>query len=519
MKKLILTLFTVIAFINVQAQCNSNPISDNGASGTVNFSDSSTVSSSFSTNYSVSYLWDFGDGTTSTQQSPCHTYGDLSNVTSILYVTLSVTYLDSASFNFCQDIDSLPVYFFINPCNYGDLQIAASGNNLTANWTYSVGGSPGCSNNYADTYLWSNGDTNQTITVTTAGVYTCTVTTSTGCVYTTSYNYNASLNLTFDCSQMDIFEANNDYNTPSFQSSYLVLNNLFPELIDSLSFWDVFDASGNNIGLYPMIWQGVPAPFSVSNVGSNGLPSDSLYVCYEAYLYDSLYQHNLSANPPQGSVCSSCEWLVWDVISNSWVIGGTPPTPTFICDPIFGCFDPGTGTGLYTSLAQCQAVCSSSWSNVFCDSLNVSVIASTVDSITLGTNLSSLGYTGPASYTWTEFAIGSGTTGNTSTSATPSFEIAIGDTNIYLLELSIINNNGMSSMCLYPTLVYFDGGSWIALRTSQPGTTGIDDFGQAFSNRKLIKIVDIMGRETEFKKNEVLFYMYDDGSTEKKFFK
>jgi hypothetical protein len=42
---------------------------------------------------------------------------------------------------------------------------------------------------------------------------------------------------------------------------------------------------------------------------------------------------------------------------------------------------------------------------------------------------------------------------------------------------------------------------------------------QAISNRKLIKIVDIMGRETEFKKNEVLFYMFDDGSTEKKFFK
>ena len=41
MKKLILTLFTAIAFISVQAQCNSNPISDNGASGTVNFSDSS----------------------------------------------------------------------------------------------------------------------------------------------------------------------------------------------------------------------------------------------------------------------------------------------------------------------------------------------------------------------------------------------------------------------------------------------------------------------------------------------
>ena len=515
MKKLLLTLFTVIAFINVQAQCTSNPYLSSGSGGTVYFSDSSTVSPNFSTNYSVSYLWDFGDGFTSTQQSPCHTYGDLSNGIFQGYATLSVTYLDSTTFNFCQDIDSVQVIFFINPCVYGDLQISASGSSLSANLSYST---PVC-NIDPYTYLWSNGDTNQTTTATSAGTYSCTVTTAVGCVYTTSYTYNGSLNLTFDCSQMDIFEANNDLYTPSFQSSYLVLNNLFPELIDSLSFWDVYDASGQNIGLYPMIWQGAPATFSIQN-GLNGLPpSDSLYVCYEAYLYDSLYQHNLWANPPQGSVCQSCDWLVWDATSNSWVIGGTPPTPTFICDPIFGCFDPGTGTGLYTSLAQCQAACSSSWSNVFCDSLNVSVIASTVDSITLGTNLSSLGYTGPALYTWTEFAIGSGTTGNTSTIATPSFEIAIGDTNIYLLELTIINNNGMSSMCLYPTLVYFDGGSWIALRTSKPGTTGIDNLDQAISNRKLLKIVDIMGRETEFKKNEVLFYMYDDGSTEKKFFK
>ena len=114
---------------------------------------------------------------------------------------------------------------------------------------------------------------------------------------------------------------------------------------------------------------------------------------------------------------------------------------------------------------------------------------------------------------------GSGTTGNTDTSPTPSFAISIGDTNLYLLELTIIDNSGMSWICLYPTLVYFDGGSWIALRTSQPGTTGIDNLGQTISNRKLLKIVDIMGRETEFKRNEVLFYMYDDGSTEKKFFK
>ncbi|MEJ6776961.1 MAG: hypothetical protein QNK85_06520, partial [Crocinitomicaceae bacterium] len=157
MKKITLILFFALVSINLQAQCNSNPISDNGASGTLNFSDSSSVTPGWSLNYSVSYLWAFGDGTTSTQQNPCHTYGDLSNVSFPLYATLTVTYFDSTTINYCIDTDSVPVTILMNPCNYGLLQISASGANLSADWTYNVGGSGGCANNYPDTYLWSNG--------------------------------------------------------------------------------------------------------------------------------------------------------------------------------------------------------------------------------------------------------------------------------------------------------------------------------------------------------------------------
>ena len=87
-----------------------------------------------------------------------------------------------------------------------------------------------------------------------------------------------------------------------------------------------------------------------------------------------------------------------------------------------------------------------------------------------------LRYTGPATYTWTEFT--SSGPGTVDTSANPSFAINIGDTSLVLLELTIIDNNGSSWMCLYPTIIFWDGGSWIALRTSMPGTTGIDNFGQ-----------------------------------------
>ena len=45
--------------------------------------------------------------------------------------------------------------------------------------------------------------------------------------------------------------------------------------------------------------------------------------------------------------------------------------------------------------------------------------------------------------------------------------------------------------------------------------TGIDNF--VVENKKLIKVVDLLGRETEFKTNTVLFYLFSDGTIEKKY--
>ena len=112
---------------------------------------------------------------------------------------MTLTYFDSTTTNYCIDTDSVQVYILMNPCNYGNLQISASGTNLSADWTYTIGGTSGCVNNYPDSYLWSNGDTTQTINISSPGTYTCTVTTTTGCVYTSTYSYNGSFTPTFDC--------------------------------------------------------------------------------------------------------------------------------------------------------------------------------------------------------------------------------------------------------------------------------------------------------------------------------
>ena len=45
--------------------------------------------------------------------------------------------------------------------------------------------------------------------------------------------------------------------------------------------------------------------------------------------------------------------------------------------------------------------------------------------------------------------------------------------------------------------------------------TGTSAINEHTSNKELIKVTDILGRETKVTKNESLFYIYDDGTVEK----
>ncbi len=98
MRNLILTFFTTICFLNVQAQCTADfTYVQNGP--TTYFTDLSTINPSWSTNYSVSYFWDFGDGNTSTLQNPSHSYSN-----GLYSPCLTVTYFDSVIINSCTSI-------------------------------------------------------------------------------------------------------------------------------------------------------------------------------------------------------------------------------------------------------------------------------------------------------------------------------------------------------------------------------------------------------------------------------
>ena len=92
--------------------------------------------------------------------------------------------------------------------------------------------------------------------------------------------------------------------------------------------------------------------------------------------------------------------------------------------------------------------------------------------------------------------------------------------------------NGNSINCLFEDQIYWMTGTYPSGTAwgrwefisgddfSNPGVDlnvvlAIDDF--SLQKKELVKIVDILGRETTFKNNHILFYIYSDGSTERKY--
>ena len=45
--------------------------------------------------------------------------------------------------------------------------------------------------------------------------------------------------------------------------------------------------------------------------------------------------------------------------------------------------------------------------------------------------------------------------------------------------------------------------------------TSLEEIG--LSNKKLVKVVDMLGRETSISSNKVLFFIYEDGTIEKSY--
>ncbi|WP_448518712.1 PKD domain-containing protein [Rhodoflexus sp.] len=112
----------------------------------------------------TTYVWDFGDSTTSTDESPVKTYATAGSY------TVTLTALNGFG---CTDVFTQNVIVHPKPVlNLGGV-IGTCAPNLTLD-----------AENPGSSYLWSTGATTQTINVTTSGIYSVTITSPQGCAIT-----------------------------------------------------------------------------------------------------------------------------------------------------------------------------------------------------------------------------------------------------------------------------------------------------------------------------------------------
>ena len=246
---------------------------------------------------------------------------------------------------------------------------------------------------------------------------------------------------------------------------------------------------------------------------------------------------------PYGNPCMAMQQGIFSYTSaigpNGQTLPCVVPTPSWDCTPGQGCFDPGNGSGFYTSLAACQANCSitPTWDcnplqGCFDPGTGLGAYATFTDCDT------SCSIVIPSWDCVNGACIDPNTGLGQFPSATaclmgcmppvPSWDCTIAGCVDPGTGLGLYTTQAnCQSMCI-PTAP-----SWDCI-TGQgcidPGT-GLGAFSnyllcdsactistveEQTTNKKLLKITDLLGREIKGFKNDVLFYIYDDGSVEKR---
>jgi hypothetical protein len=148
----------------------------------------------------------------------------------------------------------------------------------------------------------------------------------------------------------------------------------------------------------------------------------------------------------------------------------------------------------------------------YCDSIDISITSQTATDITLSSGLSVNAIPGIVNLDWTLY-LSNGTVFAQDTAINPTFNI--NQWNIDSLPIcltALIDINGNMWTCQFCDTIVWNGNSWMLMSMAQP--TAINELNSP--NRELLKVVDILGRNANGNKNEPLFYIYNDGTVEKK---
>jgi PKD repeat protein len=386
------------------------------------FTDLSTITPGWSTNYSVSWLWDFGDNSApSYLQNPTHTYSN-----GIYSPCLTVTFFDSIMGNSCTSVycDSILI-----------------GNSIPSSWDCSPAN--GC---------YDPGTGNGQYTSLSACQSVC-----------------SGVTASWDCNPPNMPAGCYDPGTGLGQYTTLV-------------------SCQSNCG-------NVTDSFACMTGAAPGITT-----CVGPGIY-TMGQANVMAVYSTMAACiaDSCNVM--------------PPPVSWDCAPNIpaGCYDPGTGNGQYTTLASCQSNCSSGTSN-YCDSLDISITSQTSTDVTLSSGLSVNTIPGTVTLDWT-LSLSNGTVSAQSTAINPTFSINPWNMDSLPICLTaVIDINGNVWACNVCDTIVWNGNIWMLMSMAQP--TAINELNA--SNRELLKVVDILGRNANGNKNEPLFYIYNDGTVEKR---
>ena len=149
---------------------------------------------------------------------------------------------------------------------------------------------------------------------------------------------------------------------------------------------------------------------------------------------------------------------------------------------------------------------------IYCDSVSISISGSTPTTVTYTTlsnyYLNSFLYSFDINWNVTNFNTGAFITSDIVYN--PTFTLNHLDT-VLVCATAIITGQGMTFTCIMCDTILYNGG-WIMMSMGQP--VGIEN--ATSDNNKLLKVLDILGRETNGKKKQLLFYIYNDGTIEKK---
>ena len=176
------------------------------------------------------------------------------------------------------------------------------------------------------------------------------------------------------------------------------------------------------------------------------------------------------------------------------------PTPSWDCGTT-GCYDPGTGIGQYTTLAACQAVCSSTVSNL-CDSMIVNGSLNQPIFEVVGVN------------TFIDYWVTTSNDGvlfQEDSMSTYHMVYNFGTPAYDTLTTCITYGMGTTTTCCVEWIWDANSGLW-AKMGSVTSIGEIDSF-----DKKLIKVVDVLGRETSINSDQTLFFIYEDGTIEKRY--